>query len=230
MSDIYGDGRYMAANPAWHSEDSPWKAGKVAALLTKHGVAPRTVAEIGCGAGQVLNNLSMLLPGIQSLHGYDISPQAIELCRSIQNPRLEFHNKDLFVEDKSDFDAVLAIDVLEHVEDYFSFLRSLRLKGRFKVFHIPLEVNALSAICGTPATSRRTYGHLHFFTRETALMALAETGYKVVDAVYTAGAIELPQVSIRQALGLLPRLALGAISKDAAQRLLGGWSLLVLAE
>jgi hypothetical protein len=61
MSDIYTDGRYQAENPAWHSEDSPWKAGKVAGLLTKHGLAPRTVAEIGCGAGQVLNNLFTFL-------------------------------------------------------------------------------------------------------------------------------------------------------------------------
>jgi hypothetical protein len=61
-------------------------------------------------------------------------------------------------------------------------------------------------------------------------MALEETGYKIVDVIYTAGAIELRPESIRQALELLPRIVLGAINKDAAQRLLGGWSLLVLAE
>lgn len=230
MSDIYSDGRYHADNPTWHVEDSPWKAEKVAALLAKHGLAPRTVAEIGCGAGQVLNSLSIALPGIESLHGYDLSPQAIKLCRSIQNPRLLFREKDMFLEEGAYFDAVMAIDVFEHVEDYPSFLRSLRAKGKHKIFHIPLEINALAAMCGTPSKSRRSFGHLHFFSRETALMALEDAGYKVVDAVYTAGAIELPQESFQQVLAFLPRMLLGAVNKDIAQRLLGGWSLLVLAE
>lgn len=230
MNTRYGDGRYLADNPTWHSEDSPWKAGKVAGLLNKHGLSPLTVAEIGCGAGQVLNSLSRALPGVESLHGYDLSPQAIELCRSIQNPRLRFFGEDMLSEEGIRFDAVLAIDVVEHIEDSASFLRSLRSKGRHVVFHIPLEINALSAVCGIPARSRKAYGHLHFFTRETALMALEEAGYRIIDSSYTAGAIELPLSSFSQALWLLPRMALGAIDKDLAQRLLGGWSLLVLAE
>jgi SAM-dependent methyltransferase len=230
MSDRYSDGRYRADNPTWHAEDSPWKAAKVAALLSKHGLAPRTVAEIGCGAGQVLNNLSTELPSIEFLHGYDISPQAIKLCGLIDNPRLRFHEKDLLLEEGAYFDAILAMDVFEHIEDCFSFLRSLRVRGKYKIFHIPLEINALSAICGVPAISRKSFGHLHFFSRETALMALEETGYKVIDAVFTAGAIELPQESFQQAAAFLPRRLLGAMNVDMAQRLLGGWSLLVLAE
>lgn len=230
MSDRYSDGRYHADNPTWHAEDSPWKAAKVGALLTKHGLSPRSVAEIGCGAGQVLNNLSRVLPEAESLHGYDISPQAIKLCRSIQNPRLRFHEQDLLLEDGAYFDAILALDVFEHVEDCFSFLRSLRARGKYKIFHIPLEINALSAMCGAHARSRNSFGHLHFFSRETALMALEETGYQVVDAVLTAGAIELPQASFSQAAAFFPRMLLGAVNQDMAQRLLGGWSLLVLAE
>lgn len=200
MSDIYRDGRYQAANPTWHAEDSPWKAVKVAALLTKHGLAPRTVAEIGCDAGQVLNGLTTALPGIESLHGYDLSPQALALCRSIQNPRLRFFEKDLLLEAGAYFDAVPAIDVFEHVEDYSSFLRALRTKGKHEILHVPLELNALAALCGTPAASRIAFGHLHFFSRETALMALEFAGYNAVDAVYTAGAVELPLESLSQGL------------------------------
>jgi SAM-dependent methyltransferase len=230
MSNIYTDGRYHSNNPTWHSDDSPWKAKQIVAMLKKHGLTPRTVAEVGCGAGQVLNNLAIDLPSDVSLHGYDISPQAIEICQSIQNPRLTFYNKDFFLENENLFDAVLAIDVFEHVEDCFTFLRSFRTKGKYKIFHIPLEINAVSSLCGMPAVSRKKFGHLHFFNRETAIMALEETGYKIVDWVYTAGAIDLPQQSIGQALAFLPRILLGTLNKDMAQRLLGGWSLLVLAE
>ena len=230
MSALYSDGDYYANNPTWHIEDSSWKAKNIAALIAKNGLAPRTVVEIGCGAGQVLNGLSTAVPGIESLQGYDISPQAIELCQSIQNPRLAFHNKDFLAEDAVYFDAVLAIDVFEHVEDYFSFLRSLRTKGKYKIFHIPLEIIALSALRGLEARNRKSVGHIHLFSRETALMALEETGYKVIDAVYTSGALDLPQKSFKQALAFLPRKLLAAIHMGLAVRLLGGWSLLVLAE
>ena len=178
----------------------------------------------------VLNSLSHSLPSIESLHGYDISPHAIDSCLAIKNPRLSFYHADFLRKDGEFFDAVLAIDVFEHVEDYFSFLRDLRTKGKYKIFHIPLEVVALSALRGMEAINRRSIGHIHHFSRETALMALEETGYKVVDAVYTSGAIELPQKSFQQALALLPRKLLAAFNTDLAVRLLGGWSLLVLAE
>lgn len=229
MSDRYADGRYQADNPTWHAEDSPWKARKIAALLELHGLRPASAVEVGCGAGQVLNALAQELPVIRELDGYDISPQAIALCRSIRNPRLRFHEKDLLAEPTPLFDVVLAIDVFEHVEDHRAFLRALRGKARHAVFHIPLELNALSTLTGGRARSRSLYGHLHFFSRETALRTLEEAGYKVIGWEYTAGAIELPLESPGQALLFWPRTLLAAVDKDAAQSLLGGWSLLVLA-
>jgi hypothetical protein len=33
------------------------------------------------------------------------------------------------------------MDVVEHLEDYFSFLREIRPKGEFKMLHIPLDLS-----------------------------------------------------------------------------------------
>ena len=71
MSSRYEDGRYAAANPTWHEEDSPWKAGRIASLLARHGLLPATmatVAEVGCGAAGAVGHLG---PGcaLQRLRG-----------------------------------------------------------------------------------------------------------------------------------------------------------------
>lgn len=230
MTSRYEDGRYAAANPGWHEEDSPWKAARIAALLDRHQLRPATVAEVGCGAGGVLQALSGRWgPGVQC-QGYEVSPDAFARCQGKATPSLQFHLRDLLAEDTAPVDLVLAIDVFEHVDDYLGFLRRLRGKGRHTVFHIPLDLSAQTVLRGTPLlTARHTVGHLHHFTQQTALATLRDTGYDVLDHVYTAGALELPARHGKAALLKLPRRLLFALAPDLTVRLLGGWSLLVLA-
>jgi hypothetical protein len=69
-------GEYLEYNPTWHAEDSAWKADQIYKLLKKNNIHPRMVAEIGCGAGAVLSDLSQkdgLGRGVR-FKGYDISP------------------------------------------------------------------------------------------------------------------------------------------------------------
>ena len=51
---IYTDGQYIAKNPSYHIEDSPWKARQILKMLHRHDLPLRSVCEIGCGAGEVL--------------------------------------------------------------------------------------------------------------------------------------------------------------------------------
>jgi len=75
----------------------------------------------------------------------------------------------------------------------------------------------------------RSAGHLHFFSRETALLALEEAGYEVIDSTFTSAAADFRPTSLLMALAWLPRKLLMALSPTLASRLLGGLSLLVLA-
>lgn len=230
----YADGRYLGDNPGWHEEDSPWKASQITALLRRHGLQPRSVCEIGCGAGGILQALQAALgPGV-SFDGYEVSPQAFEMCRGKAAPGLRFHHADLLGIDPAGspgFDLMLAVDVFEHVDDPIGFLRRLRGRGRHTVFHVPLDLSVQTVLRATPLQRlREQVGHLHFYTRETALATLREAGYDVLDHGYTAWSLELPSRGWKDALARLPRRLAYALHRDLAVRVLGGFSLIVLAQ
>lgn len=227
---VYTDGTYLASHGSWHQEDSAWKANHIRTMLERNKVAFETLCEVGCGAGEILSVLARVFPG-KRLRGYEISPQAFVLCRGKERPGLSFTLGDLLTESGDTFDVLLAIDVFEHVEDYLGFLNKLRAKAVYKVFHIPLDLSVQSVLRARPILKlRNDVGHLHYFTKETALATLRYAGYDIVDCFFTATAVDLPNRGWKADLMRLPRRALYALSPDWAARLLGGYSLMVLAK
>ena len=83
---------------------------------------------------------------------------------------------------------------------------------------------------GQPIRLRERIGHLHYFDAETAIATLEECGYRIRARSYTAGSLDLPAATRLRGLARLPRRMLSRINQDVAARLLGGFSLLVLAE
>jgi SAM-dependent methyltransferase len=225
---IYSDGTYFRNNPDWHVDDSAWKARHVAGILERNAVRPASICEIGCGAGEVLRNLSRELPEAKRFVGYDISPDAYRLCAPKAGGRIEFRLGNM-LEEPVEFDLAMAIDVFEHVEDYFDFLRRLRTKATYKVFHIPLDLSALSLLRREPSRMRKGVGHIHYFDKDIALASLEDTGHEIIDWTYTSGRTELPNLGWKSRLMKGPRKAVYALNADLAVRAFGGYSLLVLA-
>ena len=123
------------------------------------------------------------------------------------------------------------LDVLEHLEDYFTLLRGIKDRAEYKIFHIPLDLSVQTVLRRSGLTKvRDSYGHLHYFNKEIALSLLSELDYHVIDYYYTARAIEQPTRELIRNLLKLPRKLLFAIHQDLAASILGGWSLLVLAK
>jgi hypothetical protein len=138
---------------------------------------------------------------------------------------------DFFEDDCSFYDIVMAIDVFEHIEDYFGFLRKFNKRGKYKIFHIPLDISVQTVLRMSPfLKGRKKYGHIQYFTKETALATLKDTGYEIIDYFYTAGALELPLKTLKSIFLRLPRRISYKINKDLAVRILGGYSLLVLTK
>ena len=99
-------------------------------MLNKHNLSPGSICEIGCGAGEILNCLHSKLPKTEFI-GYEISEQGFELCKTRQKERLNYKLEDLLADSNTDYyDLLLIIDVVEHVEDYFTFLRKCKKKAK----------------------------------------------------------------------------------------------------
>jgi 2-polyprenyl-3-methyl-5-hydroxy-6-metoxy-1,4-benzoquinol methylase len=94
LSNIYTSGEYLETTKTWHIEDSPWKANQILKIISKNNLHPMQIGEIGCRGGMILKELSekKLLRDV-NFKGYDISHQAIELCKQIENERVNFYYK-----------------------------------------------------------------------------------------------------------------------------------------
>ena len=227
---LYTSGQYLENNPTWHIEESPWKVRYLMPMLKRHHLVPNTICEVGCGAGEVLRLMQMRMSEACTFWGYDISPQAIDMCKERANERLHFKLADIRQEQDIFFDLILVLDVIEHLEDYFSFLRDLQSKSRYKLFLIPLVVSVQGVLGGNIfMRNRDIHGHLHYFNKETALQTLEDVGYEILDYSY-APECERYTTLIQTNLMKLPRKFFFALHNDWAVRILGGSRLLILAK
>lgn len=228
----YVSGEYLENNPNWHVEDSPWKAKQILQLMKRSNLVPITICEVGCGAGEILAQLQNEISGECEFIGYEISPQAFELSHNRANNRLNFKLMDILQEKEVSYDLILLIDLIEHLEDYYTFLRKIKPKSQYKILHIPLDLSAQLVIRNTPLVeSRKSVGHLHYFTKDMALQILGDLDYEVLDYfyTYTADATRLPATSIKTLIARPLRKLFFMIHKDLTVRILGGYSLMVLA-
>src|SRR5437867_6076025 len=135
----------------------------------------------------------------------DISPQAIALSRARANERLVFSCEDLLSNATHQFDLLLCVDVFEHVEDYIGFLRRMRAKASRFIFHIPLDLLVQTVLrCRPTLRAREEVGHLHYLMKETALAALRDSDYHILDWQYTPSGLDRPK-SLKARLMKAPR-------------------------
>lgn len=221
---------YLKNNPGWHSDLSWWKADKIIKMINRNNLSFSSVVEVGCGAGEILNQLHQKLPDktIQ-FHGYEIAPDAIKLCRQREKERLNYFQEDLTVKDVQ-YDLLLMIDVFEHVEDYFGFIRKCASKAEYKMYHIPLDLCSITVRKNQLIGLRKSIGHIHHFMKETALATITDTGQEVIDYFYTDGMIEVYNYGLKSRFWNKVRQGISVFNKDFAVRLLGGYSLMVLAK
>lgn len=225
----YVSNDYLNHNPTWDYEDSPWKAKQVLLLMKMHGLKPGKIVEVGCGAGGVLLELRNVFPDAK-FFGFDIAPNAARFWSRHKSERISFVVGDFLELNSQYFDVLLLLDIVEHVPDPFDFLTRLRVHADYYVFHMPLDLCALSVFREQPLLHvRRKVGHIHYFTKSLALSLLEECDYTVIDWFYTGAAFSVPQRTWRTKIASLPRRIAYSINKDLGVRLLGGETLMALA-
>jgi cyclopropane fatty-acyl-phospholipid synthase-like methyltransferase len=228
-SSVYKDGGYFHKHPQWHTEHSAWKAAQIVKMIKRANLDPRTLCEVGCGAGEVLRLIQERISSQCSLRGFDISPQAISLSQARANDRLQFELIEYEGDINGYYDLLVSVDVVEHVENYLGFLRCLRSKATYKIFHVPLDLSVQSILRSHGLIERRdSHNHLHYFSKEVFLRSLTDAGYKVCDVLYTKRSIEIG-LGREKSLMNVPRRIGFTIAPDFTVRVLGGFSLAVLA-
>jgi hypothetical protein len=229
IKSIYNDGTYLKDNPGWHSEDSEWKSQQILNLLSNNIIKPSTVCDVGCGSGEIINQLSLTLRDTEFC-GYETSQEAFELCKLKESKRVHFESGDILQKNVY-YDLLLCLDVFEHVPDYMGFISGLKSKAKYKVFHIPLDISVSSILLSSMMNARKKVGHLHYFTPETAIASLEDCGYSVVDSFYTTK-FSIPNKShkLKTKIAKLPRKLLYLMSPDLMVKFFSGCSLIVLAE
>lgn len=221
---------YLHTNPTWHVEDSAWKATQVLKLMHRNKLYPKSVVEIGCGAGEILNQLQQRMEDKTiEFSGYEIAPDAYKLAQSREKERLHFFQENL-LETNNQYDLLLMIDVFEHVDDYLGFIKDAGKKATYKIYHIPLDMSAFSILTNYPAGARKKVGHLHYFMKDTALETLTDAGQEVIDWFYTPGAFEVNNKGLSVTGNIIQflRRVTYKIKPDLAVKAFGGFSLIVL--
>lgn len=228
--EIYESGDYLASNPTWDLEDSPWKASKVLSILKKHNIKPKTICEIGCGAGGVLGAIQDELTHTK-LTGFDIAQDAEKFWKELRDSGIDLNVGDFFKLSNKSYEAVLLLDVLEHVANPHQFLMDIKHRAEYLVIHFPLDLSALSVLREKPLLYvRNKVGHIHYFTKGLAIELLKECGYEVIDFQYTGATFSAPQRGIKTKLFSWFRRLIYSINKDMGVRLLGGETLIVLSK
>ncbi len=184
LRDVYEE-QYRAEGPAaerygaWRALCAEGKADHVAALAAGLADRPRTLVEVGCGDGGLLEALAAR--GLaDSLHGFDISERAVQIARG--RPAIEraerFDGTSLPAADAA-YDLGVLSHVLEHVPDPMPLLRETARACRALVVEVPLEDNR-SASRPAAQQGRAAIGHLHRFSRADVHRLTCEAGLQVI--------------------------------------------------
>ena len=137
---------------------------------------------------------------------------------------ISFSNEDILKKDfEKKFDLIIAADVIEHIEDSFNFLKLLRNKSKYFLFNIPLEMSLLSLLRQNKLfnNSYKSVGHLHFFSKKSALIALEHNGYKVLNLSYSKNRIKhftKNSMSLKRMLAVAPQYLIDLISEDLSDK------------
>jgi SAM-dependent methyltransferase len=225
--DPHLNGEYFKNNPTWHVEYSAWKADNIHGLIKRKGLHPKAIGDVGCGAGKVLSHLQCKLEPDCHFWGFDVAPEAIRMARADQNERMHFEAADFGEITTPFFDLLLVLEVVDHVENYLGFLRMLKSRSDLKLFSFSLDISAQSALrAGAFLQRRDVHSHLHHFNKETALSTLRYTGYEVLDHFY------VPSLAFSSLAKMAKpvRNLLFSVAPDLTVRMLGGYSLMVLAK
>jgi SAM-dependent methyltransferase len=165
----------------WRALGARSKADHAVTLCRRAGLAPRTLVEIGCGDGALLEALSAR--GLARVYdGFELSAPAAELARGRGIPgvgRIEAYDGAHVPAEAGAYDLAVLSHVLEHVPDPAALLgEAARVAGHVLV-EVPLEANR-SARRPSKRAEAAAIGHIQAFDRAAIHALAAGAGLRVL--------------------------------------------------
>jgi SAM-dependent methyltransferase len=143
--------------------------------LLPPGWLPGSVLEIGCATGELIAAFPVAIGGLRV--GVDISAENLLAARQ-RFPSVTFVDGNFTELRHPQFACVILSDVLEHVEDDVSFLRSAAAMGRYTLVNLPLEDNWLNR--GRAYGPHDLSGHLRKYSLRQGLELFSHAGLTVL--------------------------------------------------
>ncbi len=147
------------------------------------------VLEVGCGAGRFLRAVGAARPQL-ALTGVDVSRSALAgLARLAPGIETRLATQGALPARDAEFDSVLLLDVLEHLDDPAGMLAEIRrvlVPGGVLHAHVPCEGDPrslwrwLPGQRGAGAWKRRFGGHVQRFERRALLAQIEAAGFEIL--------------------------------------------------
>jgi SAM-dependent methyltransferase len=178
-------GEAAARAGRWRAIGARSKAKHVTTLCARAGLQPRTLVEIGCGDGALLQELA---PWAPVLDGFELSPTAATYARERNVARRveAFDGTNMPVADGA-YDLAVLSHVIEHVPQPVPLLSEAARAATYVFVEVPLENNR----SGRRPKKRRLAeqaGHVHSLNRASLNAMLNAAGLRpVVDLTDALG-------------------------------------------
>ena len=194
MKDIYNDNTYLEKNPTLHTEDSEFKFQNVKKFLDLIVVKKNKIKilDIGGGAGIIGKLVLEYFQKKGSLvifHSLDLSTQMLKIQKQ-NNPQIK-KTINCSIEDctEKNYNLILMIDVIEHIENKQSVAKCLNYLGDNIIYNIPIEKNLFDYLKNLTQSfkyyekQKKRWGHVHFFSINSAKSFLKKH-HKIIESYF----------------------------------------------
>lgn len=157
---------------------SRWKANKIIYMLKKNKIKIKSIVDFGTGPANILKDISQKLK-IKKSYGIDISSSMVKLAKKNFPKGNYFVMKNLSHFNKK-VDAVLFIDVLEHVPEPDKLLNEARKISQFIIIKVPLEKTFIKKFIHLKKNKIHPEGHINFWSKRAFINFLKKSDFEIL--------------------------------------------------
>ena len=175
----------LEVEAAWLKDAAVQRRENIEYFLRNNSISPNSIADLGSGTGAVITELQSRNIGTEYL-AVDYSKDAIEyLDRNSSGIKTQVADMTSANESiNGSFDLVIAIHVLQHLEEPDKFIKNIleNINFSYLIIEVPLEdlfVNRFISVLGIH--DKNPTGTLQFFNKKSINNLLTKNGLSIVD-------------------------------------------------